>query len=151
MHQVDLGADVGQVQRLSTAVLPPPITATSWPRKKKPSQVAQADTPLPMKRFSDSMPRYLALAPVVMISASQVYSPLSPLSRNGRGELGGVDLVEHDLGLEALGVREHARHQVRAHQAVRVAGPVVDFGGGHELAALLQAGDQHGLRLARAA
>jgi hypothetical protein len=29
----------------STAVLPPPITATSWLRKKKPSQVAQAETP----------------------------------------------------------------------------------------------------------
>jgi DNA segregation ATPase FtsK/SpoIIIE-like protein len=58
-----------------------------------------------------------------------------------------VDLVEHDLGLEALGVREHARHQVRAHQAVRVAGPVVDFGGGHQLAALLQAGDEHRLEV----
>ena len=31
----------------STAELPPPITATSLPRKKKPSQVAQADTPKP--------------------------------------------------------------------------------------------------------
>src|SRR3546814_4872947 len=31
----------------STAVLPPPITATFFPRKKKPSQVAQAETPAP--------------------------------------------------------------------------------------------------------
>ena len=56
----------------STAVLPPPITATSWSRKKKPSQVAQADTPLPLNASSDGMPRYLAVAPVAMISASQV-------------------------------------------------------------------------------
>ena len=29
----------------SIAVSPPPTTATSLPRKKKPSQVAQAETP----------------------------------------------------------------------------------------------------------
>jgi hypothetical protein len=58
-----------------------------------------------------------------------------------------VDVVEDDLGLEALGVRLHALHQVRAHQAVRVAGPVVDLGGRHQLAALLQAGDQHRLEV----
>ena len=132
----------------STAVLPPPITATSWSRKKKPSQVAQAETPLPMNFCSDGMPRYLALAPVAMISASAVYSPMSPLSRNGRlRQVGGVDVVEDDFGLEALRMRLHARHQVRAHQAVRVAGPVVHFGGGHQLAALLQAGDQHRLEV----
>ncbi len=56
----------------STAVLPPPITATRWLRKKKPSQVAQADTPLPRKVSSEGRPRYLAAAPVAMISASQV-------------------------------------------------------------------------------
>ena len=83
-----------------------------------------------------------------MISASAVYSPLSPLSRNGRCDRSArVDVVEDDLGLEALGVRLHARHQVRAHQAVRVARPVVDFGRGHQLAALLQAGDQHRLEV----
>ncbi|CAM5604319.1 hypothetical protein RLIN73S_00227 [Rhodanobacter lindaniclasticus] len=68
----------------STAVLPPPITTTSWSRKKKPSQVAQADTPLPLYFSSLAMPRYLAVAPVLMISASAVYSPESPTSRNGR-------------------------------------------------------------------
>ncbi len=40
-------------------------------------------------------------------------------------QVGGVDVVEDDLGLEALGVRLHARHQVRAHQAVGVTRPVV--------------------------
>ena len=52
-------------------------------------------------------------------------------------EIDRVDVIVDDFGVEALGVRLHALHQRRAQQAVRVAGPVVDFGGGHELAALL--------------
>jgi len=63
------------------------------------------------------------------------------------GDIGGVDVVEDDLGFEALGMRLHAAHQVRAHQAVRIPGPVVHLGGGHQLAALLQAGDHDGLEV----
>lgn len=58
-----------------------------------------------------------------------------------------MDVVEDDLGLEALGVGLHARHQVRAHQAVGVTRPVVHLGGGHQLAALLQAGDDDRLQV----
>ncbi|MNZ60980.1 hypothetical protein D3C78_790610 [compost metagenome] len=58
------------------------------------------------------------------------------------GQVDGVDVVEDDLGLEALGVLLHALHQHRTGQAVRVARPVVDFGGGGELSAGLHAGDQ---------
>ena len=36
----------------------------------------------------------------------------------------------------------HALHEVRALQALHVAGPVVDLGGGHQLAALFHPGDQ---------
>jgi hypothetical protein len=39
-------------------------------RKKKPSQVAQADTPPPRNVSSVGMPSHLAVAPVEMISAS---------------------------------------------------------------------------------
>ena len=49
-----------------------------------------------------------------------------------------------DLGVEALGVLLEARHEIRPLHAVGVGRPVVDFGGGHELAALGEAGDQHG-------
>ncbi len=90
------------------------------------------------------MPRYLAEAPVAMISASQVYiagvagEPEWPLL-----EIDLVDVVEDDFGLEALGMLLHALHQRRALQAFDVARPVVHVGGGHELAALFQAGDQH--------
>src|SRR2546426_8332097 len=40
----------------SMAESPPPTTAISLPRKKKPSQVAQVDRPRPRSRFSDSSP-----------------------------------------------------------------------------------------------
>ncbi len=36
----------------SIAVSPPPTTAMSWSRKKKPSQVAHQETPCPDRRFS---------------------------------------------------------------------------------------------------
>ncbi len=132
----------------STAVLPPPMIATSWSRKKKPSQVAQADTPRPLYFSSDERPRYFAVAPVAMISASQLYWPLSPLRRNGRlRQIDAVDVVEHHRGLEALGVLGHALHQLRALQAFDVAGPVVDVGRRHQLAALGEAGDQRRLEV----
>jgi hypothetical protein len=40
----------------SMAVSPPPTTAMSWSRKKKPSQVAHQETPRPERRFSFSRP-----------------------------------------------------------------------------------------------
>ena len=58
-----------------------------------------------------------------------------------------VDVVEHDLGVEALGVLEEALHQVGAHDAVDVGRPVVDVGRRHQLAALGDAGDQHRLQV----
>ena len=63
---------------------PPPTTTSSLSRKKKPSQVAQAETPCPMSRVSDSMSRRRADAPVAMISASQVYWPVSLVTAKGR-------------------------------------------------------------------
>jgi len=51
-------------------------------------------------------------------------------------------VVEHDLRFEALGVFQKALHQFRALHAVHVGGPVVDLGGGHQLATLGHAGDQ---------
>ena len=40
----------------SIAVSPPPTTAMSWSRKKKPSQVAHQETPCPDSRFSLGRP-----------------------------------------------------------------------------------------------
>ncbi len=58
-----------------------------------------------------------------------------------------VDVVHQDFGVEALGVFAHAFHQARAGEAVRVAGPVVDLGRRHELAALFHARDQQRLAI----
>ena len=58
-----------------------------------------------------------------------------------------MDLVEDDLGLEALGVLEETVHELRTLYAHRVGGPVVDVGGGHQLAALGEPGDEHGLQV----
>ena len=55
----------------------------------------------------------------------------------------GVDVVEHDLGIEALRMAQEALHQVRALHAVGICRPVVHVRRGHQLAALRQAGDQH--------
>ena len=58
-------------------------------------------------------------------------------------EEGGVDMVKHDFRIETLGMLQQALHQVRALHAHRVAGPVFHVRGGHQLAALFHAGDQH--------
>ena len=52
----------------STAESPPPTTAISWSRKKKPSQVAHVDTPWPISRPSFSSPSISDCAPVARIS-----------------------------------------------------------------------------------
>src|SRR6218665_572068 len=124
-----------------TAVLPPPTTPTSCPRQKKPSQAAQPDTPLPMKACSEGRPRNLAGGQdqrVAGVSAAGATEGEGALA-----EVGTVDVVKDDLRFEALGVLQKALHQVRALHAIGIGGPVVHIGGGHQLAALGQAGDQH--------
>ena len=54
-----------------------------------------------------------------------------------------IDMVEHDLGVESFRMAAHALHQRGSLQMLDIARPIVHIGGGHELAALLQAGDQH--------
>ena len=63
------------------------------------------------------------------------------------GQLHGVDVVEDHLGVEALGVLLETPHEVGAHHAVGIGGPVVDLGRGHQLAALGEAGDQHRIQV----
>ncbi len=68
----------------STAAFPPPTTATSLSLKKKPSHVAQAETPKPLNSCSDFKFSHLACAPVDIIIESVVYfCPLSPVASNG--------------------------------------------------------------------
>ena len=55
-----------------------------------------------------------------------------------------MDVIEHELGLEALGVLLEARHQIGPHHAIEIGGPVVDFGRRHQLSALRETGDDDG-------
>jgi hypothetical protein len=56
------------------------------PRKKKPSQVAHAETPKPMSFVSLSMPSRRAEAPVATITLFAWYSASSVVIVNGRRE-----------------------------------------------------------------
>ena len=80
-------------------------------------------------------------------SVTRVLTAVADQAERPLGELRGVDVVEHDLGVEALGVREETRHQIGALDAVVVSGPVVDLGGRHQLAPLRKTGDQHRLEV----
>ena len=58
-----------------------------------------------------------------------------------------MDMVGHEFGVEALGMRMEALHEFRPLDSGRVGRPVVDVGGGHQLPALGDAGDQHRLEI----
>ncbi len=61
---VTLEANFVRKRASSSAESPPPTTAISWSRKKKPSQVAHVDRPWPMRRLSASSPSISDWAPV---------------------------------------------------------------------------------------
>ena len=53
-----------------------------------------------------------------------------------------MDVVEHDLGFEAFGVGLEPLHEIGALYTFGIGGPIVHVGGGHQLPALGDAGDQ---------
>ena len=63
----DLEANRVRKSASSSAVSPPPTTAISRSRKKKPSHVAQALTPRPRNASSEGRPSHRAEAPVATI------------------------------------------------------------------------------------
>ena len=68
------------------------------------------------------------------------------VTNQGKGlfaQLGGMDVVENDFGFEAFGMRFEALHQLRPLHALGVGRPVIHIGGGHQLATLGHAGNQH--------
>mmetsp|Transcript_37929 Transcript_37929/g.107252 ORF Transcript_37929/g.107252 Transcript_37929/m.107252 type:complete len:229 (-) Transcript_37929:215-901(-) len=69
----------------SIAVSPPPTTATSRPRKGKPSQVAQALTPLPRRPCSPGTRSHLVSAPQARTRALASSSRPEPFARTRRG------------------------------------------------------------------
>ena len=97
----------------STAVLPPPTTATCFPLKKKPSQVAHAETPKPLS-FSS-----LGKAEPLRLRAGRDDQRVGRIARSGIAgedertlrEIDGGDQVERHLGADMLGLGLHLLHQ----------------------------------------
>jgi hypothetical protein len=58
-----------------------------------------------------------------------------------------VDVVEHHARVEALGMLQETLHEIRALHTMHICRPVVDLGGGHELATLSHAGHKHRLQV----
>jgi hypothetical protein len=82
---------------------------------------------------------------MIRVSANQSW-PLSVLRWNGRLDRSAKHDVADELGADMLGLGLHLVHQPGALDDVGEAGIVLDIGGDGQLAARLDAGDQHGLQ-----
>ena len=132
----------------SNAVSPPPTTTICFSLKNEPSQVAQAETPRPCRRCSDSSPSQRALAPVATITAFARYSSRSTQTRNGRSEKS--TFVTSSVTYSApkrSAWRRKSCHHLGPHDAVGVARVVLDVARDHQLAAPLEALDHERLEL----
>src|SRR5690606_12102031 len=58
-----------------------------------------------------------------------------------------VDMVENDLGVKTLGVTAHTVHQLRTLHTIHICRPVINFGGGGQLAALNQSCNHNGIKI----
>ena len=81
---VTLVANLVRNSASSSAESPPPTTAISWPRKKKPSQVAHVDKPCPSRRDSASRPSISDCAPVDTMTESASCRSAPTQTWNGR-------------------------------------------------------------------
>jgi hypothetical protein len=107
----------------SMAESPPPTTAISLPEKKKPSQVAQEETPCPISCCSCGRPSQRAEAPLAMIKASRMNLMHADVQQ--KWALAQVDAGEmrHAVfGAEALRLLAHVLDQLRAENAFGEAG-----------------------------
>ena len=148
MHQIDLAGDVGQVQRFFH------------------SGIAAADHGhiliLVEETIAGGAGRHAAAFEGVFGRNAQIFSGsarcnderiagvfagITHQPERALRQVGGMNMVKHGFGIETLSMCLQARHQIRAHQAVRITGPVVHFGSGHQLATHLHAGDDHGLEV----
>ena len=148
VHEVHRAGDVGEVQRL----LHRGVAATDHAHILAPVEEAVAG-----RAAADATPHEGLLgrdAEVLGRGAggddqrvAGVVRGVAAQNERPPAELDLVDVVEHHLRVEALGVLEEALHQVGSHDAVDVGGPVVDVGRRHQLAALRDAGDEHRLQV----
>jgi hypothetical protein len=69
---------------------------------------------------------------------------VAPQHEGPNGQVDGVNVIIDDLGSKSFSMGAHALHQGRSPQALDVAGPVINLGGGHQLPTLFDAGDEDG-------
>ena len=127
----------------SIAESPPPTTAMGFSRKKKPSQVAQVDTPWPSSRCSDGQAEHAGRRAGGDDHRVRRGTRCSPThTPNGASrEVDAVGVGGDELGTEALRLLAELHHQLGPEDAVGEAGEVLDVGGEHELPARADALD----------
>ena len=133
----------------STAVLPPPTTQTSCAAVEEAVAGGAAADAAAHERLLRRQAEVLGRGAggddqrVAGVGAGVALQRERALRQVDR-----VDVVEHDLGVEALGVLAGSAASGRGPcTPVDVGRPVVDVGGRHQLAALRDAGDQHRLQV----
>ena len=144
MHEVDLAGDVGQVQRFfDRGVAAPNHTAQLVTVKKAVAGGATRYAAPHEGGFRRQSEVFGRGAGGKDQRVAGVFATVSLERERPFAEVDGVDVVKQDLSLEPLGVLQKALHQLGPLYAVHVGGPVVHIGGGHQLPALSNTGDQH--------
>ena len=149
--RVTVRANLVRKMASSMAESPPPTTAMSWSRKKKPSQVAQVDRPWPSSAASSVEAEHQRLGAggdddrLGLVGGLGGVGVADPDPERAGRQVDPGHLLGADLGAEARGLLAEAHHQLGAHDPLGEAGEVLDLGGEHQLAAGLVAG---GRRLA---
>ena len=125
----------------SIAESPPPTTTISLSLKKKPSHVAQYETPKPCSAFSLGRPICMADAPGGDDHRRRIHRSAGRcvISNGCVAEIHALDLLHREDGAEALRLLAHQVHQLRPEDALGEAGIVLDVGGDGELPAGLHA------------
>src|SRR5258708_1165963 len=138
---------------------PPPLNLTSNTRglpatTHRPASTAMEDTvPGRAARYTLGAKPRLGLGAEIRgrgtggddASVAGVLAIVAEEAKRTLEQFDAIDMVEHDVGIKSFGMTAHAVHESRPLEGLDVPGPIVHIGGGHELAALLQAGDQQGM------
>ena len=129
----------------STAVLPPPTTATALPRIEE--AVAggagrHAAALQPLLRI-DAQPAGLGAGGDDHGVGQEDVARIGDAAERAGGEIHPRDQVVHDSRADMLGLRRHLLHQPRPLDHIGEARIVLDIGGDGQLPARLQPGHQH--------